>query len=55
MPFPTLPATLADVRRRIAAAVARSGYEQSVTIIAVTKTFGPDAPIAAYEAGLLCG
>ncbi|MBI2795570.1 MAG: YggS family pyridoxal phosphate-dependent enzyme [Gemmatimonadetes bacterium] len=52
MPFPALPAALADVRRRIAAAAARGGHGQSVTIIAVTKSFGPGAPAAAYEAGL---
>ena len=52
MPFPTLLATLADVRRRIAAAVLRGGHDQAVTIIAVTKTFGPEAPMAAFAAGL---
>lgn len=52
MPFPTLPAVLADVRRRIAAAVDRGGHGQTVTIVAVTKTFGPDAPQAAWDAGL---
>ena len=53
MPFPTLPAVLADVRRRIAAAVERGGHAQTVTIIAVTKLFGPEAPAAAYDAGVL--
>ena len=53
MPFPTLPAVLADVRRRIAAAVERGGYAQTVTIIAVTKMFGPEAPAAAFDAGVL--
>ncbi len=52
MPFPTLPAVLADVQRRIADAVVRGERSQRVTIIAVTKTFGPEAPRAAYEAGL---
>ena len=52
MPFPTLPAVLADVRRRIAAAVNRGAHGQSVTLIAVTKAFGPEAPTAAYEAGI---
>ena len=52
MPFATLPAALADVRRRIASAVERGGDAQSVTIVAVTKTFGPDAPLAAFGAGL---
>ncbi len=53
MPFPTLLATLAEVRRRIAAAVVRGGHDQAVTIIAVTKTFGPEAPMAAFAAGLV--
>ncbi len=52
MPFPTLPAILADVRHRIDSAVARGGHDQSVTIVAVTKTFGPDAPMAAFTVGL---
>ena len=52
MPFPTLAAALPDVRRRIVAASERGGHGHAVTIIAVTKTFGPDAPIAAYDAGL---
>ncbi len=52
MPFPTLPAALAEVRRRIAAAAERGGHGQSVTIVAVTKTFGPEAPQAAFDAGL---
>ncbi len=52
MPFPTLPAIIADVRRRIASAVARGGHDQTVTIIAVTKTFGPEAPMAAFDVGL---
>ncbi len=43
MPFPDLPARLADVRRRVG---------QDVTIVAVTKTYGPEAVAAAYRAGL---
>ena len=53
MPFPTLPTALADVRRRIAAAAERASRSERVTIVAVTKTFGPDAPMAAYDAGLV--
>ncbi len=43
---------MADVRARIDAAVQRGGHGQSVSLIAVTKTHGPDAVEAAYEAGI---
>ena len=43
---------VAEVRQRIDAAVARGGHGQRVTIVAVTKTHGPDAVEAAYRAGL---
>ena len=49
MAFPGLPERVADVRARIAAAVARGGHAQQVTIVAVTKTHGPDAASAAYQ------
>lgn len=52
MVFPGLAERVADVRARIAAAVARGGHGQQVTIVAVTKTHGADAAQAAYEAGL---
>jgi hypothetical protein len=52
MPFPDLPARAADVRVRIDAAVARGGHRQEVTLVAVTKTHGPDAVRAAWEAGI---
>jgi pyridoxal phosphate enzyme (YggS family) len=52
MAFPGLAERVADVRARIAAAVDRGGHGQDVTIVAVTKTHGPDAARAAYEAGL---
>jgi pyridoxal phosphate enzyme (YggS family) len=52
MVFPGLAERVADVRARIAAAMARGGHGQQVTIVAVTKTHGADAPRAAYEAGL---
>src|SRR5262252_6417460 len=52
MPFPDLPDRLHDVRDRIEAAVRRGGHGQQVTIVAVTKTHGPDAVQAAWEAGL---
>lgn len=52
MPFQDLPARLADVRGAIELAQARAGRSQTVTIIAVTKTHGRDAPVAAWQAGL---
>jgi pyridoxal phosphate enzyme (YggS family) len=52
MPFSDLADRVAEVRERIAGAVARGGHGQQVTIVAVTKTYGPDAVAAAHEAGL---
>jgi len=52
MPFSDLPDRVAEVRGRIAAAVARGGHGQAVTLVAVTKTHGPDAVVAAVEAGV---
>jgi hypothetical protein len=52
MPFPDLPDRLRDVRDRIDAALTRGGHGQAVTIVAVTKTHGPDAILAAVAAGL---
>ncbi len=52
MPFPELGARIADVRSRIQLAVTRGGYGQTVMIVAVTKTHGPEAVMAAWEAGL---
>ena len=52
MAFPGLAERVADVRARIAAAAARGGHGQQVTIVAVTKTHGPEAARAAYEVGL---
>jgi pyridoxal phosphate enzyme (YggS family) len=52
MAFPGLAERVADVRARIGAAAARGGHGQKVTIVAVTKTHGPDAARAAYESGL---
>ncbi|HUX33977.1 MAG TPA: YggS family pyridoxal phosphate-dependent enzyme [Gemmatimonadaceae bacterium] len=43
---------MAEVRGRIAAAVARGGHGQTVTLVAVTKTHGPEAVVAAVEAGV---
>jgi len=52
MSFQDLGARLAEVGDRVAAAVARGGHGQRVTIIAVTKTHGPDAVQAAWNAGV---
>src|SRR3954469_16360518 len=52
MPFEDLPDRLAEVRQRIGEAVRRGGRGQEVRIIAVTKTHGPDAVAAAWNAGL---
>ena len=41
-----------EVRGRIADARARGGHGQEVTLIAVTKTHGPEAVEAAWEAGV---
>ena len=43
---------IADARGRIAAARERGGHGQEVTLIAVTKTHGPDAVHAAAAAGV---
>ena len=52
MPFPDLADRIAEVRERIATAVARGGHGQTVTLVAVTKTYGPDAVLAAWESGI---
>jgi hypothetical protein len=52
MPFRDLGERVREVRDRVAAAAARGGHGQSVTIVAVTKTHGPDAVQAAWDAGL---
>jgi len=52
MALPGLAERVADVRARIQAAAARGGHRQQVTIVAVTKTHGPEAAQAAYDAGL---
>jgi pyridoxal phosphate enzyme (YggS family) len=52
MPFQDLPHRLAEVNERVDRARARGGHNQQVTIVAVTKTYGPEAPIAAWDAGL---
>jgi PLP dependent protein len=52
MPFSDLPDRLREVRDRIDSAGRRGGHGQAVTIVAVTKTHGPDAVVAAVQAGL---
>ena len=52
MSFQDLGARLAEVGDRVTAAVARGGHGQRVTLIAVTKTHGPDAVQAAWNAGV---
>jgi len=52
MSFAALPERLAQVRAEIARCQAAGGWTHAVTIVAVTKGFGPDAVAAALEAGL---
>jgi pyridoxal phosphate enzyme (YggS family) len=52
MRFSDLPERLREVRGRIDAATQRGGHGQQVTVIAVTKTHGPEAVDAAWDAGL---
>jgi PLP dependent protein len=52
MLFPDLADRVTEVRERITGAVRRGGHGQSVTVIAVTKTFGADAVRESYAVGL---
>ena len=52
MSFLDLAERVAEVRERVAAAVARGGHQQNVTLVAVTKTHGPEAVRAAWDAGV---
>jgi PLP dependent protein len=52
MPFLDLAERVREVRERVDAAVQRGGHRQAVTLVAVTKTHGPDALHAAWDAGL---
>ncbi len=47
-----LTENLERVRKRILAAVNRSGSERTVKLVAVTKTHTPDVIVAAYNAGI---
>ena len=52
MAFPGLGERVARIRGEIAEAVRRGGQGQEVGLIAVTKTHGPDAVTAAFDAGI---
>ncbi len=52
MLFSDLHSRLVEIRARIAHAVAQGGHRQEVSIVAVTKTFGPEAVRAAFDAGI---
>ena len=52
MDFAALPERLAHVRAVVAARAAARGWSHPVTIVAVTKGFGPAAVAAALAAGL---
>jgi hypothetical protein len=52
MHFPNLPERVAEIRARLKAASDRGGHGQTVTLVAVTKTHGPEAAIEAWEAGV---
>jgi len=52
MRFSGLAERVTEVRGRIAESVGRGGHGQSVRLVAVTKTHGADAVIAAAAAGL---
>lgn len=52
MGFPGLHERVIAIRAEIAEAVRRGGQGQEVRLVAVTKTHGPDAVTAAWEAGI---
>jgi PLP dependent protein len=52
MSFAGLPERLAHIRAEVARRQATGGWTHPVTIVAVTKGFGPDAVRAARDAGL---
>ena len=52
MTFPELPARLAQAREAIARHQTLGGWRHPVTIVAVTKTHGPDAVRSAVAAGI---
>lgn len=52
MPFPGIDERVRDVRERIREAVQRGGHGQAVRIVAVTKTYGPEAATEAWRSGI---
>ena len=52
MPFPGIGDRVHEVRFALSEAVRRGGHGQTVRIVAVTKTYGPEAVTAAWEAGI---
>ena len=52
MDFPGLPARLAHVREMVARSQMQGGWKHPVRIVAVTKTHGIEAVLAAADAGL---
>ena len=52
MDFPGLPARLAHVREMVARSQLQGGWKHPVRIVAVTKTHGVEAVLAAADAGL---
>lgn len=52
MPFPELGERVREVRERISDAVRRGGHGQTVRIVAVTKTYGPEAATEAWKCGI---
>jgi hypothetical protein len=52
MPFPGIGERVQEVRERVREAVQRGGHGQTVRIVAVTKTYGPEAASEAWRAGI---
>jgi len=52
MPFPGIGERVQEVRERITEAVRRGGHGQAVRIVAVTKTYGPEAASEAWRRGI---
>jgi pyridoxal phosphate enzyme (YggS family) len=52
MRFQGFKERVTEVRERIDEAVQRGGHGQMVQIVAVTKTYGPEAVAAAWDAGI---
>lgn len=53
MPYPGLAGRLAGIRETIARAQERAGWTHEVRVVAVTKTHGPEAVRAAWNAGIV--